>query len=65
MTIGFFGIAMMLLISIQVFYPLLPVYAMGYMLGTSLLRSFVVEDEKEEYRREHAGRIERPSDKTG
>lgn len=52
MTIGFFGIAMMLLISIQVFYPLLPVYAMGYMLGTSLLHSFVVEDEKEEYRRE-------------
>ena len=52
LTIGFFGIAMMLLISIQVFYPLLPLYAMGYMLGTSLLHSFVVEDEKEEYRRE-------------
>ena len=52
MTIGFFGIAMMLLITIQVFYPLLPLYAMGYMLGTSLLHSFVLEDEKEEYRRE-------------
>ena len=52
LTIGFFGIAMMLLITLQVFYPLLPLYAMGYMLGTSVLHSFVVEDEKEEYRRE-------------
>ena len=52
LTIGFFGIAMMTLIMIQVFYPLLPLYAMGCMLGTSLLHSLVVEDEKDEYRRE-------------
>ncbi len=52
MTIGFFGIAMTVLITVQVFYPLLPLYAMGYMLGTCLLHSFVVEDEKEEYRKE-------------
>ena len=52
MTIGLFGIAMMAMIGIQVFYPLLPFYAIGYMLGTCLLHSFVVEDEKEEYRRE-------------
>ena len=52
LTIGFFGIAMMTLISIQVFFPLLPLYAMGCMLGISLLHSFVVEDEKEDYRRE-------------
>ena len=52
LTIGMFGIAMTMLIAIQVFYPLLPLYAMGYMLGTCLLHSFVVEDEKEEYRRE-------------
>ncbi len=52
MTIGFFGLAMALLITIQVFFPLWPLYAMGYMLGTSLLHTFVVEDEKEEYRRE-------------
>ena len=51
-TIGLFGIAMVVLIAIQVFYPLLPMYAIGYMLGTCLLHSFVVEDEKEEYRRE-------------
>ena len=51
LTIGLFGIAMGLCIAVQVFYPLLPFYAMGYMLGTCLLHSFVTEDEKEEYRR--------------
>lgn len=50
LTIGLFGIAMIILIAIQVFYPLMPFYAMGYMLGTCLLHSFVLEDEKEEYR---------------
>ena len=52
LTVGLFGIAMALCVAVQVFYPLLPFYAMGYMLGTSLLHSFVMEDEKEEYRRE-------------
>ena len=51
-TVGWFGIAMILLVGVQIFYPLLPLYAMGYMLGTCLLHSFVVEDEKEENRRE-------------
>ena len=51
-TIGLFGIAMILLILVQIRYPLLPLYAIGYMLGTCLLHSFVVEDEKEENRRE-------------
>ena len=51
-TIGIFGIAMTMFIAVQVFYPLLPLYAMGYMLGTCLLHSYVVEDEKEESRRD-------------
>ena len=59
LTIGLFGIAMILLITVQVFFPLLPLYAMGYMLGTCLLHSFVVEDEKEEYRRELEDAVER------
>ena len=50
LTIGLFGIAMILMIGVQLFYPLLPFYAMGYLLGTCLLHSYVVEDEKEEYR---------------
>ena len=58
-TIGLFGLAMMLLIAIQVFYPLLPFYGIGYMLGTCLLHSFVVEDEKEDYRRELEEAVER------
>ena len=52
LTIGLFGIAMMALIALQVAYPLLPFYAMGYMLGSCVLHSFVVEDEQEEYRHE-------------
>ena len=52
LTIAMFGISMTILIVIQVFYPLLPLYAIGYMIGTCLLHSFVVEDEKEEYRSE-------------
>lgn len=51
-TIGFFGIAMTVLISVQVYYPLLPLYSMGYMIGICLLKTFVVEDERDEYRRE-------------
>jgi len=50
LTIGLFGIAITLFICVQFFYPLLPFYSMGYLFGTCLLHSFVVEDEKDEYR---------------
>ncbi|MBQ9899628.1 MAG: GGDEF domain-containing protein [Acholeplasmatales bacterium] len=49
-TIGFFGVIMLISISIQLFFPLLPLYSMGCMLGTALLRTFIIENEKEEYR---------------
>ena len=49
-TISLFGVAMVILIALQIGYPLLPFYAMGYMLGTCVLHVFVVEDEKDEYR---------------
>lgn len=51
LTISFFGISMIPFVILQVAYPFLPCYAMGYMVGTCLLYSFVVEDEKEEYRK--------------
>ncbi len=51
LTIGLFGLAMVVFLCFQVFFPLWPFYAMGYMLGISLLHSFVLEDEMEEYRR--------------
>ena len=59
LTIGIFGIAMILFIAIQLFYPLLPFYAMGYMLGTCVLHSFVLEAEREEYRTELEDSLER------
>ena len=49
-TISLFGLAMVILIALQIGYPLLPFYAMGYMLGTCVLHVFVEEDEKDEYR---------------
>ena len=51
-TIGLFGLTMALLLTLQYLYPLLPLYAAGYMLGTCLLHTFVFGDEKEEYRQE-------------
>lgn len=51
-TIGVFGLVLAALLGIQLFYPLLPLYTIGYMLGTCLLHTFVIEDERAEYRRE-------------
>jgi diguanylate cyclase (GGDEF)-like protein len=59
--IGAFGIAMVLFVIAQTFYPLLPLYSSGYLLGTCLLHTFVLEDEKDDYRRileEHISREE-------
>ena len=52
LTIGLFGIAMTAMIILQIHFPLWPCSTIGYMFGTSLLHSFVVEDEKSEYRKE-------------
>lgn len=51
LTIGLFGVIMLTLITIQFFFPYLPLYAIGYMLGCCLLRTFVIEIEKNEYRK--------------
>ena len=52
LTIGLFGIAMTAMIILQIEFPLWPCYTIGYMFGICLLHSFVVEDEKSEYRKE-------------
>lgn len=49
-TMGSFGLIMAIFLTAQLLYPYLPLYAIAYMLGTCLLRAFVVADEKEEYR---------------
>ncbi len=51
-TIGSFGIAMTIFVIGQVLYPLWPLYAIGYLLGTCLIHTFVLEAEKEDYRME-------------
>ncbi len=46
-TIGLSGLAMTVFIILQMIDAYLPFYAIGCMLGTSILHTFVLEDEKE------------------
>lgn len=41
-----FGLIMAVFLFAQIFYPYLPLYSIAYMLGTSILRTFVTGDEK-------------------
>lgn len=52
LTISISGVIMCIFISIQVFEPLLPLYAIGYMMGCCVIRTFIVEAEKDEYRQD-------------
>lgn len=49
-TIGMSSLVMALFIALQAVYPLLPMYAIGCLLSVCVLHSFVLENEKEEYR---------------
>lgn len=51
LTIGLSGLIMMVFVAVQIFFPTYPLYAISYMLGCCLLRTFVIENEREEYRR--------------
>ena len=51
LAIFFFSTVMMLANFFQALYPLLPVYAMGCLIGCCILHVYVVEDEREEYRK--------------
>ena len=48
LTIGLFGLAMILAITAQLFYTFLPLYSIGYLIGCCVLHTFVVEDERAE-----------------
>ena len=49
--LAIFGFIMGSLLFIQLYFPLLPVYSIGYMLGTCMLHTYVTNDEKEAYKR--------------
>lgn len=49
-SISFFGIIMAICITIQIYKPLIPLYTIGYIIGTCMLHTFIVETEKKEYR---------------
>ena len=51
-TIGFSGIIMTVFILLQALDPYLPYYAVGCLLASSLIHSFVTEDEKKDRRKE-------------
>ena len=51
-TISYFGFIMDILLTIQIWKPYAPFYTVAYMVGTCLLHTFVVNDEREEYKAE-------------
>lgn len=51
-TIGVSGIAMTVFIALQSLFPLLPFYAVGCLLATCMIHSFVYKDETAKYSRE-------------
>lgn len=48
-TVVHFGVIMAVFLFAQLWFPYLPLFSIAYMLGTCLLRAFVISDEKEEY----------------
>ncbi len=49
-TILLFGLVVATLLIVQLKYPFLPLYTIGFMLGSCLLHTFVVSNEIDEYR---------------
>ncbi len=47
-AIGTFGLAMTFFIILQTLFQLMPFYTIGYLIGTCLINTFVLEDEKNE-----------------
>ena len=49
-ALALFGLIMAVFLFFQLLFPYLPLYSMAYLLGTCLLRTFVVKDADEKYR---------------
>ena len=50
LAIGIFGLEMAAMIAVQIFFPKAPIYAFGYFLGLLVVNTFVVAEQKKEYR---------------
>ena len=50
-TICFFGLVITVALILQLEFLFIPMYTIGYMLGTCLLHTFVISERMEEYRR--------------
>ena len=50
MTITLFSIIMVSAIIIQIYFPTLPLYSIGLIIGSSMLNAFVISDIKDEYK---------------
>lgn len=48
LVVGMFGLVMTIFLVLQSIFVELPFFSMGYIIGTCLLHTFVLEDEKEE-----------------
>lgn len=51
-AVGIFSFIMIIFVALQAIHPFMPFYAIGYMLGICILHTFVLEDEKETWRKE-------------
>lgn len=49
-AIVLFGFAMGMAIIGQLFYPVMPIYTIGLLIGTTVINVYVLESEKDEYR---------------
>ncbi len=51
-TVALFGLIMAAFLAFQLWFPYLPLYAVAYLMGTSLVRVYVFGDEVEEYKQD-------------
>ena len=49
-AIGIFGLIMSAMIVVQIRFPSAPIYSFGYLLGLLIINTFVVAEQKKEYR---------------
>jgi diguanylate cyclase (GGDEF)-like protein len=53
-TLVYFGSVTSVFLALQLWFPFYPLYSIAYMISTSMIHTFVISEEKEEYRRDLA-----------